>query len=679
MGVTPLSKVTVIAPRSDYEEVTRTLAKFEQFHSMADKESGFDPLVQELDVRAVRLFALADQTVKDLAVPLMPGTMDIVFRGVKIPSSEFEARNWDDLLRKAEALLNPIMNETRKRKSALQKVTNTETTIRTLRDTIEVVSGFSADLSNVGALHWFKGTLVVVENSTLPEFNRSLSDLIVVTQTLSQSRSLVLVVLPLPEAGRVDKVMKAFGVEPFSIPADLPQNPAEAYSKLTQESEAALKEMQAVQSEIAQLRASSETTLLAVRELAEAAKDMLDDSRMAGGMKRFAIISGYVPTRREEEFKDRFAQWMVYGEPVGDEETDAGVPTLMENTSFMAPFQMITEAQGTPGGHEVDPTPLISFVFPIFFGMMFGDLGHGVVLTLFALLIRQRSTGNLRKWGNIFLTAGISASVFGILFGEVFGFSLYRFVPIPPLVEIVQRPLGASPTLDPGGVEVVLVIAILIGIAHMTTALGLDVYQSIKGRETVELATEKLPTLAMYISGIGFGLAFVGAGYSFNVLKTPSGPAPLLGLPNDVLGGASLAVVFASMIILLTGKGIAIMAGKLQGESAGSAFANGGIDVFEKISRFLANTVSYVRLAIMLLVHASLLLVTNMLLAYPLYISAVPVVIFNILIIIFEVLIVYIQDLRLHIYEFFSKFYQGTGTPFRKIFPDRVRVRVNWL
>ncbi len=528
---------------------------------MADKESGFDSLVQELDVRAVRLFALADQTVKDLAVPLMPGTMDIVFRGVKIPSSEFEARNWDDLLRKAEAMLSPIMDETRKQRSALQQATNAETTTRTLLDAMKVVSGFSADLSNDDALHWFKVTLAVVENSTLPEFSRSLSDLIVVTQPLSQSHSLVLVALPLSEADRVDKVMKAFEVEPFAIPADLPQNPAEAYSKLTQESEAASKEKQVVKSEIALLRASSETSLLAIRELAGVARDMLDDVRMAGGMRRFAIISGYVPTRREEEFKDRFAQWMVYGEPIGHEETDAGVPTLMENASFMAPFQLITEAQGTPGGHEVDPTPLISFVFPIFFGMMFGDLGHGVVLSLFALLIRQRSTGNLRKWGNIFLAAGVSASVFGIVFGEVFGFPLYHYVPIPPLIEIVQRLPGTNPTLDAGGVEVILVISILIGIAHITTALGLDVYQSIKGHETVELATEKLPTLAMYISGIGFGLAFIGAGYSFNVLKTSS-PAPLLGVPNDILGGASLAVVFVSMIILLTGKGIAIMAGK---------------------------------------------------------------------------------------------------------------------
>ena len=116
---------------------------------MADKESGFDPLVQDLDVRAVRLFAMADQTVKDLAIPLAPGTMDIVFRGVKIPSSEFEARNWDDLLRKAEAMLSPVVDETRKQRSALQQATNAEMNTQTLLDAMKVVSGFSADLGDV--------------------------------------------------------------------------------------------------------------------------------------------------------------------------------------------------------------------------------------------------------------------------------------------------------------------------------------------------------------------------------------------------------------------------------------------------------------------------------------------------------------------------------------------------
>jgi V/A-type H+/Na+-transporting ATPase subunit I len=304
------------------------------------------------------------------------------------------------------------------------------------------------------------------------------------------------------------------------------------------------------------------------------------------------------------------------------------------------------------------------------------------VLTLFALLLRQRGKGSLRQWGNIFLAAGISASVVGVMVGEFFGFPLYQSLHIPgtALLDIVNRTAG-RPTLDLGGLYIALEVALLIGIAHLTTGLSLDVVQAAKEQDMVELVTEKLPALTMYLSGVGFGLSFIGAGFNFNVFKS-TGPAPLLGpalgVSNSLLGSVSLAVVLASMFGILAGKGIAIMAGKSHGGSAAGAFGNGAIEVFERISSYLANTISYVRLAIMLMIHAALLLAVNMLLAFPAYIAIAPMIIFNILIIVFEVVIVYIQDLRLHIYEFFTKFYKGSGMPFRRILPEGVRTKIRW-
>lgn len=681
MGVTLLSKVTVIAPRSDYQEVIRRLARFKQFHPSEDRKSNFDPAVQELAVRAVRLYAMADEAVKDLSIPLAPGTLDVIFGGVKIPREEIDATDWNDLLTKAESQLNPIVAKISAEKASLQKVTKDENDLRARRDALKVLSGFSVDVSGLGKLERVIVVLTTLDNVKLTELRKSLSDLMLLSQALSEKQSLVLIASPASEAGRAARTMKALEVKPLILPEDLPQNPAEAYRKLDREYEAARKNRIEIEARLGDLKREHQVKLLAVRELSELARNMLDDVRMAGGMGRIAMISGYIPSRMAEEFKVSFGEWMVYCEPasVHDEDADK-VPTLLENNGPFKQFEVITKEQGTPGGHEVDPTPIISFVFPIFFGMMFGDLGHGLVLTLFALLIRQRGTGSLRQWGNVFLVAGIAASVVGIIVGEFFGFPLYQSLHIPghALLEVVQRPLGSQATLYPEGITIALEIAILIGVAHLTTGLALDVVQAIRGHETIELVTEKLPALTMYLSGVGFGLAFIGAGFSFNVFKT-SNPAPLIGVSNSLLGGVSLTVVVVSMFTILVGKGIAIMTGRSHGGSAGSAFGNGAIEVFERISSYLANTISYVRLAIMLLIHAALLLTVNMLLGFPIYIAAAPIVIFNILIIVFEVVIVYIQDLRLHIYEFFTKFYQGTGTPFRKILPDGVRTKVRWL
>src|SRR5271157_3875255 len=113
MGVTPLSKVTVIAPRADYQDVLKQLSKFRDFDIIEEKNLKFDPVTEELAIRSVRLLAQVDQLVKDLGIPLAPGVMDVVFRGASIPQTGYEAASWGDLVGKAERDSEPIRNEVR--------------------------------------------------------------------------------------------------------------------------------------------------------------------------------------------------------------------------------------------------------------------------------------------------------------------------------------------------------------------------------------------------------------------------------------------------------------------------------------------------------------------------------------------------------------------------------------
>jgi V/A-type H+-transporting ATPase subunit I len=675
LGSASLAKVTVVSPRSDYREVVKLLGVFSEFHPLEEKESAFDPAVQALVVRAVGVYARADETIRDLQIQPGPGTLDVVFRGVKVNREEYDASDWNDLITRAEVTLQPIAERVKAAKADLQNVSKQEGDAKAFCDALRLVSGLTFDLGTANEMERVKIVLTILDSESLPELRNSLPGVILQSQSLSEGKSLVLLASSPSESSRVAKAMKALELKPLVLPEGLPQNPADAFRKLDEQYQSAKKERIRIEADLERMKIENQDNLLAIKELSELARNALDEARGAGKLKRIATISGYVPARRLDEFKSTFGKWMVYSEPAvsGHE-----VPTLLENRGPLRHFEVITKEQGTPGSHEVDPTPVISFVFPIFFGIMFGDLGHGIVLTLFALLLRQRGTGSIKQWGNIFLAAGISACAVGAIVGEFFGFPLYETLHIPgsALLDIVTRSAGQA-SLSQSGLNLALEIAILIGVAHLTTALSLDVVQAVKGHEKVELVTEKLPALSMYIFGVGFGISFIGAHYSFQVLSS-TGPAPLLGVPNSQLGAVSIAGVLASILVLLTGKGVAVMTGKLHEGTAGSAFGNGAIEVFERISGYMANTISYVRLAIMLMIHAELLLVVNMLLNLPLFVAAPMMFIFNILIIVFEVLIVYIQDLRLHVYEFFTKFYKGTGTPFRKILPDGVRVKIKW-
>jgi len=684
LGLAPLTKVTIISPRSEYQDVARALAQFEDFHPLQEGGANFDPKVQELTVRAVRLFAQADQAVKDLGLKLMPGQIDIVFRGTKIPRSEFGARDWDELLSKAEADLAPMVDVVRTKKALLQEALKNETDLENVKAALSLFSGFSSDLGGLLKLEMFSGAAAVVTNDRLDEFRKAIPEAMFLTQSLTKELSLTVAIVTRDNAAKLDKTIKLLELRLLSMPENYPQNPAEAYRKAEQDLMATSKERAGLESELAQIGRKDETVLLATRELAEVARKMLDEARVSGSMNRLATISGYIPAKKEARFREIFGRWILHAEPMKPGEEGVQVPTLLENAPGLDLFQPITKEQGIPGGHEVDPTPLVSFVFPVFFGMMFGDVGHGIILSLFFLLVRQRSFGSMRQWANLFLVAGLSSIVFGVIFGEFFELSFYNFVPIPPAVEIIHRVAGSPdsfnfPTAGQGpffGVYLVMIVAILIGVAHLTTALSLDVYQTVREHNRMELLLEKIPVLTMYVSGVGYGLAFISAGFHFNVLASTA-PNQLLGLPNNVLGGISLAVLLPSMLVLLLGKAAAIRAGKLKG-SVGEALFNGGLEVFERISQFLSNTISYIRLAVMLMVHAALLLIVNLMQPWSNPVYIVPWVIFNLLIITFEAFIVYVQDLRLHLYEFFTKFYAGEGTPFRKILPDRARFEIKW-
>ena len=634
----------------------------------------FDPKVQELTVKAVRLFSQADQAVKDLGLKSEPGWMDQVFKGVKVEKTSFKASEWDELLSRVDRELDPIVQEVRTLKATLQKATKDETDSQTLMDALSVVSGFSANLEGLNNLHRTRAVICVISKQVVPELTKSLQEAFFVSQSLNQNDDVVLVAVKAEDGTKLDRALKALEIKPLSIPSDFPQNPSEAYKRLTEDHESATAKKAEVETSLAKVSAASGGELLAFRELAETARDMLDEARVSGDMKRMATISGFIPSKKEGEFKSAFAKWIVYTGPVSHEEE---APVLFENTKGVSLWQLVTAEQGIPGKEEVDPTPLISFVFPIFFGLMFGDVGHGLIFTLFVLFVRQRVSGTKRQWANIFLITGISSMIFGAIFGEFFGLSLYSYIPIPPVIEIIQRPLGGSPTPDIANIETVMVISILIGIAHLVTGLSLDLYEGVKAGERIEVLTEKLPSLTMYASGLGYGIAFIGAGFKFNVLAS-SAPAPLVGIPINELGGISLAVLLPSMLVIFLGKAVAVKMGRVKGESFAGSLSNGGLEVFEKILQFLSNTISYIRLAVMLLVHAVLLVIISPALTF-MFPYFVPLwVVFNLLILALEALIVYVQDLRLHVYEFFTKFYAGNGKPFRRILPERSRVSINW-
>ncbi|MEM2451352.1 MAG: hypothetical protein QXJ82_06050, partial [Nitrososphaerota archaeon] len=279
------------------------------------------------------------------------------------------------------------------------------------------------------------------------------------------------------------------------------------------------------------------------------------------------------------------------------------------------------------------------------------------------LFMRMRTKGRLRDWGTLLAVLGISSSIAGFLLGECFGFKLSNWgIASPELVHLVEEHAG-SKELNLAAVQRLLQFTIMLGIVHLTLGYSLSAYKHIKNREYLEALTSKIPTIAMYIFGVLFALAFFGAG-GISQMLTSQNPAPFIGLPSSLVGTIGMVGGIASIFVLILGRPVANLLTR-KGNGFVGAAGMGLLEVLENIIHFLSNTISYARLTILLLVHIALLMLLNNV-WYALGMLSLPILIIgNLGIMALEGLIVFIQSLRLHLYEFFTKFFEGNGKPFK--------------
>jgi V/A-type H+-transporting ATPase subunit I len=685
MGVARLAKVTMVVPRSELNLTLKELAEFEWFHPSQPETLTPDPMIDTLNSKAYKRFLELDEIVKELNIRLQPGLIETILKGYKVEKEKFTVSDWADFTAQIEAEAKPIVQEFRHLLDELGAIRKSLSEDRVLQATLLMLSKFSIDLKELGELKRFYIIFTVTSSKDVREIQRSLIEQIVLEEPLTKSESALLVVAPKSEFDRIEKVLRSFELKPFTIPEKLPQNPAGAY-RVVEEN---IKDLEAKMSEANKaLESASQKTqqkLLSLKEAAYSAYVVLNQMRKSGDLKRFATIQGYIPADKIEEFKTKQSHRFSFTE---ETEHSSSIPTLLRNSGPSKDFQNITLTQGPPKYGEFDPTPILTLVFPIFYGMMFADFGQGLVLLILGLALRIRGDPSMKQWGTIFTAAGIAATVFGFIVGEVFGFEIGGLGIIGAEFQSLGFPIlnvaVKEGKINQDSILLVLKAGILIGVVHIALGLVLDTAKGLKEKDWLELYTLKIPSIIMYVFGVLFSLSFTAMkSYDLqSILKhVNNGPVPIISLiapelPAYFVARVSLVVAGAAILVIIFGKAIAGFLGKYKGENPAMSIILGLVEFLLKLVEFLANTISYTRLGILLLVHVSLMYLVTY--ASGGLIGLPIAIIWNIAVMMIEGLIVYIQSLRLHIYEWFTKFYEGTGTLFQKILPETRYVEISW-
>lgn len=389
MVVADLKIGSVILPRSESPLVVSRLAEFEWFHKIETENDIVTPEIDDLLLRAQKSYQAIDDVVKGLQIPLQVGIMEVLFKGTVIKKKHYELDEMQTMVEDLEKKIPSIVDGPAK---LLEEMSSTERSLdeySTLKETLDVVKKLNVDVGGFGFMKYFYTNLFVINTSEFEEVNRTLEGVTVYKYELDSKDKLALIVISgIEDTDKVLKVFRGFNANPFVIPAGLPQVPAQAYSQIESRLAELTKKEKELAKQIAKTKVAIRRDILALHEGSFVAKEVLETLRKPGGTKRFAVIQGYIPENMENKFKDVTKQWMSVVEDIKEPKMAQNRPTLFQNKKWVRTFEVITQSQGIPRRGEADPTPMISLMWPIFYGIMFADLGHGLLLMCLGLLFK---------------------------------------------------------------------------------------------------------------------------------------------------------------------------------------------------------------------------------------------------------------------------------------------------
>ncbi len=417
--------------------------------------------------------------------------------------------------------------------------------------------------------------------------------------------------------------------------------------------------------------------ILVAKEIAQIEKRTQEMVLNFGKTGRIYAIEGWIPARevdnivREvEDASDKCAVIHIY-EPKPDD----NVPVSFENPKPFKPFESIVEMFGLPSYTEIDPTPIMAITFPLLFGLMFGDVGHGAILALagFGMIFLKKGDESSWNFGMILLYCGIAAVIFGFLYGSLFGNEeilphLYKGFGIGYAHPTEHGEVWVLWMSPPHQIMEMIGIALFVGMLHM--GLGLVISAANK------LWEGGYGTLMHSLSKLWFfmgEIAIIAAIFPFDI--------PLFdGMKDPVTGGYPIAgivvigILIPAMIMLLSE--IIHTMHDFKIKKLFGIIGNGLFEIFEMFSMFLSNTISYSRLLILAMVHAMMMVAIYTIAGLDVLsglIIASPIVIIlgNLLVIGLEGLIVLIHTIRLHFYEWFTKFYGAEGIKYDPFIVER--------
>lgn len=375
-------------------------------------------------------------------------------------------------------------------------------------------------------------------------------------------------------------------------------------------------------------------------------KDKYDVLSSLGFTETTFVLNGFIPEKYAEqlrkELEAKFTVFIEYTDPKEDDD----VPVLLENSSFSAPVEGITRMYAMPSKKDVDPTPVMSFFYYLFFGMMLSDAGYGLVMLIGTTIAlkKLKLERSMEKTLTMFRNCGISTLIWGALFGSWFGDIVQVIAREFFHKEIGSIALWFEPMDDP---IKLLLFAFGLGILHLFLGVGVSFKMAWDDGRKLDAVLDTLPIYMIVI-----GVAPVGAAILTEVPKI----LKTIGTPLMIAG--------VVLLVLTSGRSSKSVFGK---------FFGGLYALYNTATGYLSDILSYSRLLALGLATGSIASVINLIGTMPQNQVFKAVLLFVVFIgghtvnMAINLLGAYVHTDRLQFVELFSKFYTGGGREFEPL------------